>query len=93
MIVLTKTSKEPDAVEQRPVFIYKHPMSRSKDSYTTYEASTELIFVNKYRNCPDASYSGDKQVYDPSILRFAGDMQNAQIYRNFRTGKLFLPDT
>lgn len=93
LIVLTKTLKDPEAPEQRPIFIYKHPLSKAKDSYTTYEASTELIFVNKYQKCPDASYDSAKQVYDSSILRFAGDMQNAQIYRTFKTGKLFLPET
>ncbi|XP_012272311.1 uncharacterized protein LOC105695375 [Orussus abietinus] len=87
-VVLRKTHSNRNIVVKRPFYIYKPHETLNVDIIDTQEANPDFIFVNRYQYC-DSEIDNSTDAYDPSILRFAGDMQNSPIYKKYVTGKLF----
>ncbi|XP_015598097.1 uncharacterized protein LOC107269114 [Cephus cinctus] len=89
-IVLRKTHKNKNIIVNRPVYLFKRDALQRNDLVTEQnDAVTDLMFINRYQHCNRINDDTSTDTYDNSILRFAGDMQNAPIFKQYVTGKIF----
>ena len=89
-IVLRKTYTSPNALDANFLYIYKPHESLHVKDMKTLKAAANLIILNRYVSCNDYNANNvESNKYEPSILRFAADMQNSPIFRKFIKGKMF----
>ncbi|EZA60899.1 hypothetical protein DMN91_008048 [Ooceraea biroi] len=82
LTVLRKTkSDDASVVGEYPVYVHKPHVTLLNTRMYTREIGRDLAVMNRYKYCDN--YKDGQGTEDPSILRFAQDIQNSSILRKY----------
>lgn len=81
LMILKKTKTNVNNLKDHSIYIHKPHVTLQNSHMYVKEIGEDLIAVNQYKYCDN--YKKNQEVEDPTILRFAQDVQNSSILKKY----------